>query len=381
MKDMMFDCFRDPQLARTLIRAVREKAERLGRKARLMEVCGTHTVAYSRSGLRDLLAEAVELRSGPGCPVCVTSREGVDAALALARDPSITLCTYGDMMRVPGSRSSLLKEKSRGADVRVVYSAFDAVNWAESAPDRRVIFLAVGFETTAPGLALALKRVRDSAITNFLVFSLQKVVPPALRALLDDSGAALDGLICPGHVATVIGRRSFDFLARDYGVPAVIAGFEPLDLLYALDHLLAMLVDGRVEVINAYTRAVREEGNPLAREAMREHFREIDDEWRGLGIIPDSGLGLREGLARFDADPLVPDDLPEPEEQPACSCSEILRGRSLPHECALFGSGCTPESPIGPCMVSSEGACAAYYLYHGPDLKRSDGREPTIGEN
>ncbi len=358
--------FSDPHLGRRMVRAVAQKAESGGRPLRFMEVCGTHTMAFSRSGLRDLLSGRIDLVSGPGCPVCVTDTADIDAAITLADLEDTVLCTYGDMMRVPGSRTSLAEKQAQGAQIRVVYSAADAVQAAASEPSRRVVFLAVGFETTAPGIALAVRRAAEKDLDNFYVYSVQKVLPPALRALLSDPEVKLDGLMLPGHVATIVGREALDFVAGEFDMPAVVAGFEPVDMLHGLDVLVDMALAGEAAVENAYPRAVRERGNRAARGVMRQYFAPQAALWRGLGKIPESGLTLQEDYHLWDASALLPADeaVQGGDPPPGCSCGEVLRGKMLPPECPLFASGCRPEDPVGPCMVSSEGACAAYYRYH-----------------
>ncbi len=337
-------------------------ADRRGR-LRLMEVCGTHTHAFGSTGLRGILSRHVDLRSGPGCPVCVTSAPDIARCLDLAFHPRVILCTYGDMLRVPAGGRTLADARAHGADVRVVYGPADALAIARSEPDRFVVFLGVGFETTAPALALALREVEASRVDNFFVFSLQKTVPEALGALFAGGALGLDGLILPGHVATIIGRVAFDFLARSPGIPAVITGFEPLDLLHGLDTLVGEIEGARTRVVNAYPRAVRERGNATARSLVAEYFHATDARWRGLGAVPESGLSLRAEYRHRDAEPLISADGPWPEDPPGCDCAAVLTGRILPTECTLFGDFCTPEDPVGPCMVSSEGACAAHYLY------------------
>ncbi len=355
------DEFRDPALASRLVAAIR--AEAGGRKLRLMEVCGTHTVAIFRSGLRQLLGGAVELISGPGCPVCVTAQRDVDFAVGLAAQPGVTVATFGDMIKVPGTNGSLQEARARGADVRIVYSALDAVRLAAAQPDRRVVFLGVGFETTAPTIAASLLEARRRGLRNYLIYSAHKLVPPALRALLAAGEVQLDGLILPGHVSTVIGTEPYRFLAAEYGLPAVITGFEPLDVLQGVHTLVEMAVAGRPVVANQYTRAVRPEGNPVALRTMHEVFEPGDAEWRGMGRIPASGLYLRADFADCDAARSFAVDVTSSREPAGCACGRVLRGVAKPPQCGLFARVCTPARPIGPCMVSSEGTCAAYYAY------------------
>lgn len=334
---------------------------------RLMEVCGTHTMAIARAGLKSLLPEGVELVSGPGCPVCVTPPEVIDAALDLAMRPGVVIATYGDMVRVPGSRrgDSLARRRAMGARVMVVYSPMDAVDWAESHPGSDVVFLGVGFETTAPGTAASLLEAAGRGVRNFSVFSMLKRVEPALRALTALVGFNIQGFLCPGHVATIIGAEGFRFLPEEYGLPAVVAGFEPEDILLAVSRLISLVRAGRAELENLYGRAVKAEGNPLALEEMRRVFVPAGDSWRGLGEIDASGLALREEFAEYDAVRKFGVEIPAAGGETACRCGEVITGRMTPAGCPLFGTACTPEDPVGPCMVSSEGSCAAAYKYEG----------------
>ena len=332
---------------------------------RLMEVCGTHTMAIAKAGIKSVLPENVKLLSGPGCPVCVTPAEEIDAVLALAMEPDVILASYGDMLRVPGSRpgDSLLRRRALGARVEIVYSPVDAVELAAREPDKQVVFLGVGFETTAPGTAAAVMTARERGLRNFSLWSMLKTVEPALRALIGSEGFAVDGFLCPGHVATVLGAEGFAFLPRDYGLPAVIGGFGTEDILLALYLLLRQLADGTPKLQNAYPRAVSAQGNVLARQMMARCFEPCGDSWRGLGEIPASGLRLREELQDFDARRRFALSVSSAPAPTACRCGEVICGRLAPEGCPLFGKRCTPEDPVGPCMVSSEGACAAAYKY------------------
>ncbi|MGD9497539.1 MAG: hydrogenase formation protein HypD [Armatimonadota bacterium] len=334
------------------------------RPATLMEVCGTHAHQFARYGLAQMLPECVELLSGPGCPVCVTPAGEIDAALRLARGPHITIATFGDMVRVPGSDSTLAKERARGADVRVLFSPFEAVELAEGS-DRQVVLLGVGFETTAPGVAVALIEARRRGLRNFTVFCTHKRLMPALEALMAAEDVAIDGLLAPGHVSTVIGWGAYrDFVARHH-VPCVVAGFEPHEMLRAILALVRQLAEGRAEVENKYPRAVTEEGNPKALAALDEVFEPTDAEWRGLGVIPEGGMKLRPTYADLDAVERFGITIEEGREDPRCHCGEVLRGAMRPPQCRAFGHACAPVHPLGPCMVSSEGACAAWYKYGG----------------
>ena len=343
----------------------RIRRRRAGR-VNLMEVCGTHTMAIAKSGIRSLLPEGVRLLSGPGCPVCVTPPEVIDCYLALAMEPDVVLCTYGDLMRVPGSRQgdNLNRRKALGAQVEIVYSPLDALALAQAMPERQIVFLGAGFETTAPGTAIALREARRQRIPNFTVLSMLKRVEPALRALMADPEFNVQGFLCPGHVATILGEAGFRFLPEQYSMPAVIAGFVPEEILTAIDLLLAQLEQKRPRLENAYPQAVRPEGNPLARQVMEQVFCPRDDLWRGLGSIPESGLGLRPDYADLDAERRF-GLKPKPAETALpCRCGEVIQGKLAPEACPLFGTVCLPEEPVGQCMVSGEGACAAAYKYH-----------------
>ena len=334
-------------------------------EVRLMEVCGTHTMAIAKSGIRSMLPENIKLLSGPGCPVCVTPGAVIDAALELAMRPGITIATYGDMVRVPGSTpgDNLARRRALGAKVEVVYSPVDAVKMAAERPGEEIVFLGVGFETTAPGTAAAVLTTREQGLKNFSLFSMLKTVEPALRALIAAEGFNVQGFLCPGHVATIIGEEGFAFLPRDYALPAVISGFEPEDILLSVWALCRQLAEGKPRVQNEYRRAVAPQGNPLARAMMEKCFQPRRDLWRGLGSIEASGLGLREELADYDAEKKFGVQYGAEEKPTACRCGEVITGRLSPGECPLFGRRCTPEDPVGPCMVSSEGACAAAYKY------------------
>lgn len=352
--------FRDPSIAAGLVEAIRATAKA---PATLMEVCGTHTMAIAKHGLRGLMPETIALLSGPGCPVCVTANADIDLAIEMARTPGVVIATFGDMMKVPGSYSSLAREKADGRDVRVVYSPLDSLAIAEAAPDKHVVFLGVGFETTAPTVALTIREAARRKLPNWSALSLHKTVPEALRALVNDPEVRINGFILPGHVSTIIGVQPYRFLAEEYGVPGVITGFEPVDVLQGVWMLAKQLAEGRAEIEIAYGRGVNAEGNPAAIAAIEATFAAADAEWRGIGVIPGSGLALRPEYAEFDARVRVPVEPPEPREIRGCQCGDVLRGATLPYECKLFGRACTPEHPVGPCMVSSEGSCAAYYRY------------------
>ncbi len=345
-----------------LVARIETAAAALARDVRLMEVCGTHTHVIGRNGLRSLLPGNVKLISGPGCPVCVTSQRDIERILHLARLPGVTLCTFGDMVRVPGVASSLERERAQGADVRVVYSPLESLDLAKREPGRDVAFVAVGFETTAPGIAAAILRARDQQAANLSFFVSHKTVVPAMEAVLN-AGSRIDGFLTPGHVTVIIGPEAYDTLNARCDVPCVTTGFEPADVLEGIAMLLECLVNGHAGSFVQYTRAVRPGGNARAWQTALEAFRVADAEWRGLGMIPGSGLALKPGLSEYDA--VLRYSLPDPGpiELPGCRCGDVLRGLIEPAECPLFGKQCTPRSPVGPCMVSSEGSCAARYRY------------------
>lgn len=356
------ESFRDRDLVQGLSRRLRHL---VSGPVTFMEVCGTHTLAVARFGLKHLLPPEVRLVSGPGCPVCVTAQEDLDAFLALGRLPRAVLASFGDLVRVPGSRTSLEKERARGVEVRVVYSPLEAVALARECPEKEVIFLGAGFETTMPATALALRAAAAENLLNFTVFSIHKTMPPALRALLGSGDRKLSGLLLPGHVSTITGTAAFRFIPEEFGLPCAVSGFEPLDILWGLNSLIEQIAAGRPEVANMYPRAVPAPANPRARALLEEVFVPEDARWRGLGIIPGSGAALREKYASFDARRRFAHLLAQVPPPPAtvCRCGEVLRGVLSPRDCPQFGSSCHPSRPLGPCMVSSEGACAAAYRY------------------
>jgi hydrogenase expression/formation protein HypD len=357
------DEFRDGGLGRAVAGEILAEVE-AGRHYKVMEVCGGHTHSIYKYGVDDLLPANVELVHGPGCPVCVIPMGRVDDGIAIAREDGVIFACFGDMMRVPGSHGTLLDAKAAGADVRMVYSPLDALRIARENPDRHVVFFAIGFETTAPSTALTLKRARAEGVRNFSCMCNHVTIVPPLRALLDSPDLRLDGFIGPGHVATVVGGRPFEFIAADYGRPVVIAGFEPLDLLQAILMILRQLHSGRCEVENQYTRVVPYEGNLRALEVMAEVFElRPHFEWRGLGFISQSALRLTDAYAELDAERRFSVPGVRVADPKACQCGEVLKGVIKPWECKVFGTACTPEHAIGTCMVSPEGACAAYYNY------------------
>ena len=359
--DIDFSAFKDPKLARGLIETIHRLAPE---HATLMEVCGTHTVAIARNGIRDLMPEGLRLASGPGCPVCVTCNRDIDTVIALARIPNVTITTFGDMTRVPGSTSSLLAEQAAGRSVEIVYSPLDALAFAKAHPEREIVFVGVGFETTTPLVAMAIKRAKAMGLSNFTVFAAHKNMPGALELLVGDPTLELDALILPGHVSTIIGAEPYRFLAEKYGIPGVITGFEPVDVLQGIAMLVRQLHEGRAEIEIAYARGVMPEGNPVALAAIDEVFETCTATWRGLGDIPGSGYRIRDEFANFDAVRRFEPDVEPTRDPKGCRCGDVLRARIAPNECPLFRTVCTPENPVGPCMVSSEGSCAAYYRYY-----------------
>jgi len=355
------DEYRDARAARELGGRISSLAARADRPLRFMEVCGGHTMAIHRFGIADLLPDGVELLSGPGCPVCVTPTTYLDRAIEAGERPEVILTTFGDLYRVPGGNGTLEDAAARGTDVRVVYSALDALQVARENPDREVVFLAVGFETTAPGTAATLLAATEEGLGNFRVLSGHKTMPEALRALVTAPEVAVDGFLLPGHVSTITGPEPYEFLPRQFGVACSVTGFEPTDILLGILALTEQSVEGRPSVENQYRRAVRSDGNPRARKLVDRVFERADSQWRGLGLIPSSGLAVRDEWAAHSLEP--PDPSVPSQEFGACRCAEVLRGMIHPPQCPLFGKRCVPDAPVGPCMVSSEGACAAYYKY------------------
>jgi hydrogenase expression/formation protein HypD len=354
------DEYRDGKLARQLADAI---ARVTTRPWTLMEVCGGQTHAIVKFGIDELLPKGIELVHGPGCPVCVTPLELIDKAVEIAAQPEVIFCSFGDMLRVPGSKTDLLSVKAAGGDVRIVYSPLDSVKLAREHPDKQVVFFAVGFETTAPANAMAVFQARQQDLKNFTVLISHVLVPPAMEALLSSPANRVQGFLAAGHVCTVMGYTEYEPIARKYRVPIVVTGFEPLDILQGVLMCIEQLEGGRAEVENQYSRSVRKEGNQPAQSLIREVFRVIPRKWRGVGQIPQSGLGLREAYAAFDAEARFGLADLTTEESGECISGLILQGVKKPHECPAFGTRCTPEHPLGATMVSSEGACAAYYRY------------------
>jgi hydrogenase expression/formation protein HypD len=359
------DEFSDPDLARALLDRIHDVTTR---PWALMEVCGGQTHSIIRHGIDQLLPDGIEMIHGPGCPVCVTPLETIDRALAIARRPEVVFCSFGDMLRVPGSHDDLFTVKSEGGDVRVVYSPLDALTIARENPDKQVVFFGIGFETTAPANAMTVHQARRLGIGNFSLLVSHVLVPPAIAAIMESPTCRVQGFLAAGHVCSVMGTGEYPPLAERYGVPIVVTGFEPLDILEGIRRTVVQLEEGRHELENAYPRAVPPEGNPAAKAMLRDVFEVTDRTWRGIGMIPESGWRLSERYAEFDAEQRFDVADIRTAESPLCRSGEVLQGLITPHECAAFGTECTPRNPLGATMVSSEGACAAYYAYRRLDL-------------
>jgi hydrogenase expression/formation protein HypD len=364
--DMKYiEAFRDATVAAPLSERLRTLGAALAPRAggvHIMEVCGSHTMAIARYGIRELLPPNVALLSGPGCPVCVTAPGYIDTAIDLARR-GVTIASFGDMLYVPGSSASLGECRSEGARVDICYSPRAALELAKADPSREVVFLAIGFETTIAPVASLVDLAIRARVENLSLLTSFKLVPPALRAVLSDPDLQVDAFLCPAHVSAIIGPHSYEPFARDYGKPCVIAGFEPLDILFGLCAILAQIAEGRAAVENLYERVVRDDGNPLARAVMDRFLRPAGAHWRGIGLLPDSGLVLRDEFARYDAEKRFDVVVGPGKEHPACLCGDVIKGKTIPTDCPLFATRCTPLDPVGPCMVSAEGSCAAYYKY------------------
>jgi hydrogenase expression/formation protein HypD len=357
------DEFRDRTIVQGLAEKIRKLASGRAEPMTFMEVCGTHTMAIYQYGIRSLLPPEVRLISGPGCPVCVTPNGYIDRAIALCRLPDLIITTFGDMVRVPGSSSSLMEERARGADVRIVYSPLDAVAVAEKSPNRKVVFLGVGFETTAPAIAGSILTAAAKGLDNYFVLAAHKTIPLPMEILSSDPELSIDGYICPAHVSAIIGADAYLPLAEKLGVPCVVTGFEPTDVMQGVEMLVRQVVEGRSCVEIQYGRVVKREGNRKAQEVLAEVFSVCDSQWRGIGLIPGSGLEIAGRYAAFDAEKAIPVAVEEPREHKGCRCGDILKGKVSPFDCPLFDNVCTPEAPVGACMVSSEGTCAAAYKY------------------
>lgn len=356
------DEFRDRELARGILKNIEKSAKR---PVQLMEVCGTHTVSIFRSGIRGLLPEQVKLLSGPGCPVCVTPNQDIDLAIALSRQKDMILATFGDMMKVPGSTSSLQKEKAEGRDIRMIYSSLDAIKIARENPGKKVVFLAIGFETTSPTIAVAIIKAREEKIENLFFLNSQKRIPPALYALMQSKMLKVDGFILPGHVSAILGVKPYQFIAKEFNKPAVVTGFEPLDILQGIWMLMRQIEENRPAIEVQYRRIVDENGNPVAMKKIDEVFDYDQALWRGLGSIPESGYRFKKLYAEMDAR-IFDVEVEPPREHPECLCGEVLQGIKTPLECRLFKVACHPENPVGPCMVSIEGTCHTYFKFYQP---------------
>jgi hydrogenase expression/formation protein HypD len=363
--------FRDLELSQKLAVGIRRRVGE--RELVLMEVCGTHTMAIHKFGIKGMLPESVKLLSGPGCPVCVTPNQYMDRAVALARRHDVIVTTFGDMMRVPGSSSSLEKVRAQGADVRMVYSCRDSLSLAREHQDKKIVFLGVGFETTSPTIAATLEEAEKQGVRNFYVLCGHKLIPPAMRALVENRDVKVQGFICPAHVSTIIGAEPYQFLADEYGIPCVIAGFEPLDILQGVAMLAKMIIEERPAVMNQYQRVAHLRGNPIAQQLLSRVFEICSSTWRGIGEIPASGYRIADALAHRDAGNMIDVEVERLREHEGCRCGEILQGLIIPSQCPLYAETCTPENPIGPCMVSSEGTCAAYYKYVGRESELAEG--------
>jgi hydrogenase expression/formation protein HypD len=353
----------DEYRKKDLILAVADELKRVSKKEiSLMEVCGGHTMAIHRFGLHSLLPANIHLLSGPGCPVCVSGQRFIDMAVAYCKLPGFIITTYGDLIRVPGSATSLEKEKANGADVRIVYSTLDAVEIAKNNPEKKVVFLGIGFETTAPATAASILQAQKEKVNNYFVLSAHKVMPPVMKALVED-GVKIDGFIAPGHVTAITGTSIYEGLAANYGLGVVVSGFEPVDLMQAILLLVEQFESGQPKVDSQYKRVVLKDGNLIAQQILDQVFELKDELWRGLGMIPLSGLKIKSEFSKFDVEVQVPIDVPFVPEPKGCICGLILRALKTPLDCKLFGKKCTPSDPVGACMVSGEGTCATYYKY------------------
>jgi hydrogenase expression/formation protein HypD len=348
-----------------VVERIHKLMDTIGKPIKLMEVCGTHTVSIFKHGVRDVIPKTIGLLSGPGCPVCVTPIRDVDIAIAISKLDNYILTTFGDMMRVPGNKQSLFHAQAEGAHIRIVYSPMDALDLAEENKDKKVVFFATGFETTSPSIAGTIFEAESKGVENFYIYSAHKIVPPALVALLNFPDLKIDGFILPGHVSAIIGTEPYEFIASDYKIPSVVTGFEANDILESVMMLLEQIASGRAAVEIQYTRVVKTEGNKKAMSLINTYFETCDANWRGIGVIPMSGLKLKDAFSRRDINRVLQIEVPEGQEPKGCQCGLVLRGVKIPTECRLFGKACTPEHPVGACMVSTEGSCAAYYKYSG----------------
>lgn len=362
----MLEQLSNPDISKRLLEKTKQHAitfaEKFGHKPAFMEVCGSHTMALARTGIKRALQDEVKLISGPGCPVCVTDQKSIDAMIELANGENRIICTFGDMIRVPGTNGSLMEAKTEGADIRIIYSPSDAVRIAEENPTKEVIFLGVGFETTIPILGVALMTAHEKGVKNFSMWITTKLVEPVLRTLLDAGEVKVDGFILPGHVSIVLGRKGYQYLVDEYKIPGVITAFESVELVSGIYQLIDILLEERVDIINNYKRIITDEGNAVTQKILQTYFTPCDEAWRGLGVIPNSGLDINDAYAHLNAKYRFDVKVGEPKKT-KCRCGEIISGLVEPEDCKLFGKACTPANPIGPCMVSSEGSCAAHYQY------------------
>jgi hydrogenase expression/formation protein HypD len=354
------DAYRDPSLARKIVEQITSVSQK---PIRLMEVCGTHTMSIFKNGIRSLLPDNISLLSGPGCPVCVTSQGEIDSFVALSKYDDVIITTFGDLIKVPGAKASLEKNRASGSDVRIVYSTFDALEIAQKSPSKKIVFLGVGFETTAPTIAASILAAAELKLENYYVCCAHKLLPPALAFLMEVKETKIDGFILPGHVSVIIGINAYLAFFERYQTPCVIAGFEPIDILQAVNMLVVQIESNHPQLANGYQRAVTFAGNTKAQKAMKDVFETVDARWRGIGTIPHSGLKIRDEFSRYDASKMFAMEITESPEPKGCACGEILTGLKIPTDCQLYKKACTPETPIGPCMVSSEGTCAAFYRY------------------
>lgn len=357
------DEFRNADIARELSNKIRITLERIGQSVALMEVCGTHTMSIYRHGIKSILPPSLKLLSGPGCPVCVTPNRYLDYAIALSRQDGVIITTFGDMLNVPGSSTSLVRERAAGADIRTVYSPLDSLAIAQKNPGKIIVFLAVGFETTSPTIAGTIIEAQQRKVSNFFISCAHKRIPPAMQLLVEDSELHIDGFICPAHVSAIIGSAAYEFLASDYAKPCVITGFEPLDVLQGILMLLQQIVDKTPRVETQYSRVVKQQGNTTALRLVAEVFIETESYWRGLGLVPQSGLAISSAYARYNAESVFTVSVEEEREHSGCLCGEVIKGKIEPETCGLFRKVCTPVNPVGPCMVSQEGTCATHYKY------------------
>lgn len=355
--------YRNTEIQKEIITEIQKYGKLIKKKVNIMEVCGTHTMTIGKYGIRKLMPDNINLISGPGCPVCVTPEYYIDNAIELSKNKDVFITTFGDMMKVPGSFSSLEREKANGSKIFVVYSPLDALEIAQQNKNKKVIFLSIGFETTTPLSALTLKKAKEKKIKNFYLLVGNKLIPPVMEFLLKEKDTEIDGFICPGHVSVVIGTEPYMKISKKFNVSCVISGFEPLDVLLSIFLILKKIEEGKPDVINEYKRTVKEKGNFKAKKAIEDVFEIIDSEWRGIGIVENSGLRLKEEFKNFDAEKEFHININSSKEKKSCLCGEILKGKKSPFDCPLFEKNCNPENPIGPCMVSSEGTCSAYYKY------------------